>query len=73
MLQVHASVFEEPETDGEENQKMGRRDGISGRTPPRGRTGVGDGELCLSTSGDQGNSGEDTATEHGDERLKRWG
>jgi hypothetical protein len=53
------------------NQRMKRRDGISGRTPPRGRTGVGDGELCLSTSGDQGNAGEDRTTEHGEERLKR--
>lgn len=46
---------------------MEDRDGTSGRTPPRIGTGVGDAELCLSTSSSKGNGSEDAATEHGDE------
>lgn len=73
MLQVHASVFSAPETDGEEKkegQMIERRAGIPGRTPPGGRAGIGDGELRRG-GGDKGSGGEDAATEHGDERLKR--
>lgn len=48
---------------------VGRGDGISGHTPPGGRAGIGDGELRRG-GGDEGSSGEDAETEHGDERLK---
>lgn len=70
MPQLQTSVFSEPETNGEEkkeSQMIGRRIGISGRTPPRGRAGVGDGELRRS-GGNKGSNGKDATTEHGDER-----
>ena len=69
MLQVQASVFSEPATDGG-CEMIRLRDGNSKRTPPRGRAWVSDGDLSRN-GGDKGGDGEDATTEHGGDCWKR--